>query len=70
MTRIWCLSLAIGAALAAPVWAGDSETANDALRKKWKDYTKKIDFVLNYDEAVSEAKFSGRPMLLFFTATW
>ncbi len=68
MRSVWCMTLALALSAAAPAFGDDAK--NDALKKKWKEYTKKVDFVLNYDEAVAEAKFSGRPMMLFFTATW
>ena len=30
----------------------------------------KIPFIVGYEKGLAEAKFSGRPMMLFFTATW
>ncbi len=39
--------------------------------KKWtKKHLGDLQFVIGYEKGLAEAQFSGRPMMLFFTATW
>ena len=41
-----------------------------AAEKDWTDHKGKLPFVIGYKKGMAEAKFSGRPMMVFFTATW
>lgn len=35
-----------------------------------KEHTGKIPWVMGFEEGLAEAKWSGRPMMVFFTAVW
>ena len=38
--------------------------------KDWSEHTGKLDFVIGYPKGLEEAKFTGKPMMAFFTTTW
>lgn len=35
-----------------------------------EEHTGKIPFVVGFEKGKAEAEWSGRPMMVFFTATW
>ncbi|MGE3966031.1 MAG: hypothetical protein AB7I09_18185 [Planctomycetota bacterium] len=39
-------------------------------RAKWADHMGDIPFLLTYAKGLAESKLTGRPMMVFFTATW
>ena len=45
-------------------------TAALAAEKDWSHHKGKLPFIIGYEKGLAEAKFSGRPMMLFFTTTW
>ena len=59
-------------ALALVCVAGSSAFAADGKgNSKWgPTHTGKIPFVIGFEKGMAEAKFSGRPVMLFFTTTW
>ena len=38
--------------------------------KDWSEHRGKLDFVVGYEKGLAEAKFTGKPMMAFFTTTW
>lgn len=55
--------------LALAVLLGGAATVA-AAEKDWKDHKGILPFVVGYEKGMAEAKFSGRPMMVFFTTTW
>ena len=41
-----------------------------AAEKNWTESKGKLPFIIGYEKGMAEAKFSGRPMMVFFTTTW
>jgi hypothetical protein len=83
MRTNWCLAivLALGA-VAAPADAGDdkappaktapagADAAADAERAKWGEHMGDLPFIVGYEKGMKEVEFTGKPPMLFFTATW
>ncbi|MFT7619919.1 MAG: hypothetical protein ACI97A_003576 [Planctomycetota bacterium] len=38
--------------------------------KDWADHKGDIPFIVGYELGMAEVKFTGKPAMLFFTATW
>ena len=62
MRRLMVLGL-----LAAGLPLGSSVLAEEKFSATHKG---KVPFIVGYEKGRMEATFSGRPMMLFFTATW
>ena len=41
-----------------------------AAEKDWSEHVGKLDFVVGWDKGLAESKFTGKPMMAFFTTTW
>ena len=44
--------------------------ADAAERAKWGDHMGDLPFVVGYAKGMKEVEFTGKPPMLFFTATW
>ncbi|MCI0652826.1 MAG: hypothetical protein L0Z55_13185 [Planctomycetes bacterium] len=68
------LPAAVAALLAAvTTFAGEPAggSGKAAPASKWtKDHTGLIPFIIGFDKGKKEAEFTGKPMFVFFTATW
>ncbi len=53
--------------LAVMLLGADEKKGN---QKDWTDHKGKIPFIVGFEKAMAEAKFSGRPVMAFFTTTW
>jgi len=77
MRRLLLVSFTF-AALAAgtlPVARADepapaAPAADDATRAKWAEHTGDLPFVYGYAKGMQDVEVSGKPPMLFFTATW
>jgi len=61
-------ALACTLALAIPLGVTSRAAADDV--EKWADHTGDLSFVFGFEKGEQEARWSGRPMMVFFTATW
>ncbi len=59
------MRLALLALAVLPAFLGAEEGAKD-----WAAHTGKLDFVVGYARGQEEARFTGKPMMAFFTTTW
>ena len=52
----------------------EAQEKADAERKriaaKWKGHTGQVPWIIGFEDGMAEAKFSGKPVIVFFTATW
>jgi cytochrome oxidase Cu insertion factor (SCO1/SenC/PrrC family) len=64
------LAVALAAALASSLTLAD-ESAKDAEAKdKWASHKGDLPFIVGSKTGLEEAKFTGKPPMYFFTATW
>jgi hypothetical protein len=64
----FALSLgAFGAVVASPTPA---PAADSPEKEKWAEHMGDLPFVVGYANGMKEVEFTGKPPMLFFTATW
>lgn len=51
-------------------FAGDPAGGSAPATKWTKEHTGAIPFIIGFDKGLKEAEFTGKPMFVFFTATW
>ena len=56
--------------LTASLLCGGAPSFADDEKKKWAHHSGDLEFVIGYDKGKAESKFTGKPMMVFFTATW
>jgi len=44
--------------------------ADSPEKQKWAEHTGDLPFVFGYANGMKEVEFTGKPPMLFFTATW
>ena len=44
--------------------------ADSAEKEKWGEHMGDLPFVVGYAKGMKEVEFTGKPPMLFFTATW
>lgn len=54
----------------APGIADAQQGAARSSKKNWAPHMGDVPFVVGFEKGVAEAKFTGRPMMVFFTTTW
>jgi cytochrome oxidase Cu insertion factor (SCO1/SenC/PrrC family) len=75
------LSLGAIGAVAVSATAGDDKAppekpaapAADAAKaehEKWAEHMGDVPFIVGYEKGMKEVEFTGKPPMLFFTATW
>ena len=58
---LFLLGLGVALFVSAPISAKD---------KNWSDHKGNIPFIVGWEKGQAEAKFSGKPIMAFFTTTW
>lgn len=66
----WAVVALVGALSMASASIGGAEEKGSDPRAKWADHMGDIPFMLTYQKGLAESKLTGRPMMVFFTATW
>jgi len=75
------VGLTLFAASAAATPGGDSKTPPEksagekpgdgkAEREKWAEHMGDVPFVIGYEKGLKDVEYTGKPPMLFFTATW
>jgi hypothetical protein len=72
MRNGWLLAVALslgtfGVLAATP---SSAPAADSAEKEKWSKHTGDLPFVFGYANGMKEVEFTGKPPMLFFTATW
>ena len=64
------LVFGIALTLAAATMAHAQEEPKSGKDKFGPGHTGKIDWIFGFEKGSQEANWAGRPMMVFFTATW
>ena len=69
---IFLLAASVLVAGSAMSLADDDAKAKERERiaKKWEGHTGSVPWIIGFEEGMAEAEFSGKPAIVFFTATW
>lgn len=64
------LALAAAGTVAAPRAGYGDAVTGAAEKEKWAHHMGDLPFIVGYEAGMKEVEFTGKPPLLFFTATW
>lgn len=54
----------------APAAPAADQSADAAVRAKWAEHTGDLPFTFGFAKGMQDVEVTGKPPLLFFTATW
>ena len=71
MRNGWLLALGLSIGSFGVLGVPASAPAADSAEKeKWGEHMGDLPFVVGYAKGMKEVEFTGKPPMLFFTATW